>query len=108
MEKVLLKLGKELKGINKRINIAGHTDKDQVVGGKYKDNWDLSYARAKAVQDFLTLKGTEDGAAFLKKNMTSISAYAETRPISSEKDEENRRIEIFIERSFGKPRGLSD
>ena len=108
MEKVLLKLGNELKGINKRINIAGHTDKDQVVGGKYKDNWDLSYARAKAVQDFLTSKGTEDGDAFLKKNMTSISAYAETRPISSEKDEENRRIEIFIERSFGKPRGLSD
>jgi len=110
MEEVLLEVAKELKSLGgNRIFIAGHTDQNQVVGGKYEDNWQLSYARARAVQKFLTKVGPPNGVPYVKENNTAIKAYADTKPLpSAEEDKDNRRIEIFIEHRFEKPRGLSD
>ena len=110
MKEMLLDLGEELKLFEKnRIIIAGHTDQNQVVGGRYEDNWELSYARARAVQKFLTSHGDTNGVPYVNEKMTSVSAYADTSLLPSAKnDKENRRIEIFIERKFQKPKGVSD
>ena len=110
MEELLLELAKELKDVDgNRIFIAGHTDQNQVVGGEYKDNWELSYARARAVQDFLTSVGPPNGVPYVKENKTALKAYADTKPLPSAKDDkENRRIEIFIQRSNEKPKSVSD
>ena len=65
---------------------------------KYEDNWDLSAARARAVRKYLEEQGVENIA---------IAAYADTKPRNeaptSAADEENRRIEIFIQRKHNKP-----
>ena len=81
-----------------QIIVAGHTDRHQVTGGKYEDNWDLSAARARAVRKYLKEQGLENVA---------IAAYANTKPLdpaqTSAADEKNRRIEIFIQRKYNKP-----
>ena len=96
LDKIAEQLKTEAKG--SQIIVAGHTDRHLVQGGKYEDNWDLSAARARAVRKYLKEQGVENMA---------IAAYANTNPRNTAQtpaaDEENRRIEIFIQRKYNKP-----
>ncbi|HID55259.1 TPA: hypothetical protein EYP37_01930 [Candidatus Poribacteria bacterium] len=74
------------------LKIVGHADGRPVLGGKFRSNWDLSAARAKAVADYLKEKGIT--------NKMVVYGRAHTEPISIETTKEglakNRRTEIWI------------
>jgi chemotaxis protein MotB len=78
---------------DRKFIVAGHTDNVALKSGKFKDNWDLSTARAITVTTFLIEKGV---------NPTSLSAagYGEFDPIADNGTEDgrqqNRRIEIIL------------
>ncbi|HSN89824.1 MAG TPA: OmpA family protein [Anaeromyxobacteraceae bacterium] len=78
----------------KNVLVAGYTD-DVPTGakGRYKDNWELSGARAIAVVRYLQSKGVDP-------QMLGAAGFSEYRPVASnetpEGRSENRRIEIAL------------
>jgi chemotaxis protein MotB len=78
---------------DRRFLIAGHTDDVPLRHGHFKDNWELSTARALVVARYLMAQGV---------NSQSLGAagYAQYDPVADNKDEagrqENRRIEIVV------------
>jgi len=83
---------KDLKG--KNVVVAGYTD-DVPIGSKsgFKDNWDLSTARAVNVVRYLQSKGVSPG-------MLGAAGFSEFRPLvpndSVANRSQNRRIEIAL------------
>jgi chemotaxis protein MotB len=83
---------KDLKG--KNVVVAGYTD-DVPIGGKtgFKDNWDLSTARAVTVVRYLQSKGVSPA-------ILGAIGFSEYRPLaandSPEGRSQNRRIEIAL------------
>jgi chemotaxis protein MotB len=77
---------------DRRFMVAGHTD-NQPVKETYKDNWELSMARALAVTRFLV-------EAKMKAQTLVAAGYGEHDPIAKnatpEGRRENRRIEIIL------------
>jgi chemotaxis protein MotB len=77
----------------RRFMIVGHTDNQQVRGGPYKSNWELSTARAVHVTQFLV-------AAGLPAMNLIAAGQGEHDPValnSTEKGrQENRRIDIVL------------
>jgi chemotaxis protein MotB len=77
-----------------RITVAGHTDDLPISNGRFRDNWDLSSARAVSVIRELVIRHGIDPARLEAKG------HADTRPLTrngSAKDRaRNRRIEIEI------------
>ena len=77
---------------DRRFMVAGHTD-NQPVKEAYKDNWELSMARALVVTRFLV-------EAKMKAQSIVAAGYGEHDPIASngtpEGRRENRRIEIIL------------
>jgi chemotaxis protein MotB len=74
--------------------VAGHTDNVPLPGGgKFKDNWALSTARAVTVTEFLISEGVQP------QNLAA-AGYGEFDPIGSNNTDagkqENRRIEIVV------------
>jgi chemotaxis protein MotB len=78
---------------DRRFVIAGHTDNVPLRGSKYKDNWELSTARALTVTKFLISQGVDPKSL-------SAAGYGEFDPIADngteEGKQENRRIEIIL------------
>jgi len=74
------------------IVVKGHADGRVVLGGKYRSNWDLSEARAKAVISYLKEKGVT--------NEMKAEARAHTEPIAdaftTAGQAKNRRAEVII------------
>ncbi|PHQ92436.1 MAG: flagellar motor protein MotB [Sulfurimonas sp.] len=83
--------------VETRVSVQGHTD-DQGPGAKspYKDNWELSSARAIAVLQELLLDGVSG-------DRVSAEGYAEFKPAATNATksgrEKNRRVELHF---FGK------
>jgi chemotaxis protein MotB len=77
---------------DRRFMVAGHTD-NQPVKEAYKDNWELSVARALVVTRFLV-------EAKMKPQNIVAAGYGEHDPIASngtpDGRRENRRIEIIL------------
>ncbi len=76
------------------IIIAGHTDDQHLAKtAKYKDNQELSLARAQAVQDYLVKSGMD-------QSKLSVIGYGETKPIAPNNTPEgrakNRRVELVV------------
>ena len=76
------------------LRVDGHTDDKKIRGGKYKNNWELSQARALSVvlymQEFLNVPAYRLAA-------TGFGEYQPVNKDNSEKArEENRRIEIKL------------
>jgi len=73
---------------------AGHTDNVPVRSGHFKNNWDLSTARAVEVTQFLIAKG-------MKPQVLAAAGYGEFDPLSgndtAEHRAQNRRIEIVLQ-----------
>lgn len=82
---------KDLQG--KNVIVAGYTDDLRVAGGAYKDNWELSSARAIAVVRYLVSRG-------VSPKMLGAVGFAEHRPVapndSPANRSQNRRIEIAL------------
>lgn len=85
--------------------IAGHTDTDPIKSRKFKDNWDLSAARALEVVGYMIEKGFPSGHI-------GAAGYGETDPVASNDTEEgkaqNRRIEIILMPNLGELKGIED
>ena len=82
--------------------IEGHTDKTRPAKGcGFLDNWALSAARAAATRDKLLNTNPALGTLCNARDrpMFAIAGYADQRPVNSEHDAGNRRIEFrFIMR----------
>ena len=76
------------------LRVDGHTDDKKIKGGKYKNNWELSQARALSVvlymQEFLNVPAYRLAA----------TGFGEYQPVNKENSEkardQNRRIEIKL------------
>jgi len=81
---------------DREIVVEGHTDSvaPKKTAGEFPTNWELSCARAVAVARWLV----EEGA--LAPERVSAAAFADTRPVASNRTPEgraeNRRVEIVI------------
>lgn len=95
---VLKNLSVILEGLNKYVQISGHTDNLPIRTSEYPSNWELSVARAMDVMKYLL------GNPKLKPELYSVVGYGEYRPVSSNDTAEgraaNRRVELLIVRSY--------
>lgn len=92
IQKVAKLLRKEHAGM--RYVIEGHTDDEPIKKSKFESNRDLSYARAKAVLEYLVTDcSIEDGDCVL-------SAHGQYDPVATGKGDKdkakNRRVEIVV------------
>lgn len=100
---ILLKVVPELEAAIERmpqdldwvVRIDGHTDNQPISGaGRYKDNWELSQARALAVVRFLV------SATDLSPQQLSANGYGEYQPLTDGESPaslaKNRRIELKL------------
>ena len=88
-------VGDSLAGSSGLIQIEGHTDNVAMsFGNRYRNNWDLSSARAASVADYL------QGGGSIAPGSMVIKGFADTRPIASNDTatgrSENRRIEVVV------------
>ena len=79
---------------DKNVFVGGYTDNVRVgKKGPYKDNWDLSTARAVSVVRYLEAKG-------VPPVMLAAAGFSEFRPVgandTAEGRSQNRRIEIAL------------
>lgn len=87
-------LGEALRGLPFPVRIEGHTDSLAIRGSRFRNNWELSAARAVAVLECLSEK------AGMPDKHLSIAGYADTRPVADNSTEEgrrrNRRVDIVL------------
>ena len=86
LDKVAAALKRDYSG--KQIRVEGHTDSDPIRFSKWKNNQELSTARADAVKKYLVSKGVD-------ANMVSVQGFGSDRPKSNDKAA-NRRVEIVV------------
>lgn len=102
----LTNLAAALKSLNDReFLVAGHTDNVPIKTAKFKNNWDLSTARAVEVVQYLISQG------MTSKNI-GAAGYGEFDPITNNKSEEdkakNRRIEVILMPLLGDIPGMQE
>lgn len=90
----LSQLATALKSLNDReFLVAGHTDNVPIKTARFKNNWDLSTARAVEVVQFLITQG-------MTSSNIGAAGYGENDPVADNKDEagkaQNRRIEVIL------------
>lgn len=94
-KEALAAVAKAFQGLQgKNVIVAGYTDNVRVKPKSiFKDNWDLSTARAVSVVRFLQTQGVEP-------KMLGAAGFSEYRPLAPNETEEgrsqNRRIEIVL------------
>jgi chemotaxis protein MotB len=97
-------LAKEMAAFERPLRIEGHTD-DEPISGKYRNNWELSAARAATVAAFL------EQSHEVKPELLTAAGFGSTRPVAKndtpEGREANRRLEISIELNPNDPMGLT-
>ncbi len=92
IRKIVLEIPKEIDWI---LRVDGHTDKTKFLnGGKFKDNWELSQARAlSVVKYFISVEN-------LPAKRFAATGFGEFQPIDTSESEialaRNRRIEIKL------------
>ncbi|MBQ9213469.1 MAG: OmpA family protein [Bacteroidales bacterium] len=97
-QSAIKKIAKELaKNPDFGILVEGHTDNQPIKNSQYKDNWDLSTARATTVVRFLSENG-------LPQKRLTAAGRGEFSPISTNATEagraQNRRTEIILTPNF--------
>ncbi len=91
---IIDKIGEVAKSTGSQIVIGGHTDNVPIRTVKYRDNWDLSAARAvSVVRELVSSRGFDPARV-------EAQGFADTRPTAGNDSAENRalnrRIEIEI------------
>jgi flagellar motor protein MotB len=80
--------------------VEGHTDDRPLLGGRYRDNWELSAARAISTYDALQTRVPALGrmANDRGERLFGVSGYGEHRPVADNRSEAgrqaNRRIDL--------------
>ena len=92
IRKIVLEIPKEIDWI---LRVDGHTDKTKFLnGGKFKDNWELSQARALSVVKYFILDENLPAKRF------AATGFGEFQPIDTSESDialaRNRRIEIKL------------
>ena len=92
IRKIVIEIPKEIDWI---LRVDGHTDKTKFLnGGKFKDNWELSQARALSVVKYFILDENLPAKRF------AATGFGEFQPIDTGQSEialaRNRRIEIKL------------
>ncbi len=91
LDKVAKILDQEAEG--QPVGVEGHTDNEPIKRSGWKDNWELSLARARSVLASLVEQGVHP-------SRISASGYGEYRPIASNDTPQgrrmNRRVEIVV------------
>lgn len=105
VEPVLADIGRALSQVRGRVEIIGHTD-DEPMGrfARYRDNWELSEARAATVMGFLA-----DG--YVQAERLSSTGMADQAPLRprpaagslSDWRNANRRVEILLHAEAARP-----
>jgi len=87
----------ELKPLDRAIRVEGHTDNAPLSSPRFRNNWDLSAARAATVVAYV------EEAHQVKPSLLSAVGRGSTRPVatgdSPEAREANRRLELVVELS---------
>ncbi len=93
MDKILTRVADEVKRVDGKVVIAGHTDNVPIGRAKFASNEELSLKRAEAVGDFFVKAGIPAQGIETKGMGASL-------PISSNKDEQgralNRRVVVYV------------
>lgn len=97
--KTLSKLGSLFSNLDTKISIEGHTDNQPIVhSSQYKDNWELSGARALSVLRYFI------DTMHLDANNFQYAGYADTHPTADNSTaagrQKNRRVEITVLRQL--------
>ena len=98
-ESLLEKLSPLLKEKSRDIRIEGHTDNVPLKSSsKYRDNWELSTARATKVASYIIDNG------IIEPKKISVSGYSEYKPIAendnAENKAKNRRVDVVLLSDF--------
>lgn len=93
--KVLADIAEVIAPFGNAIAVGGHTDNDPINNAEFKNNWELSSARAVAVVNLLSFEGVDPA------RMSAVG-YGEHRPIADNTTEAgrsaNRRVVLRVER----------
>ncbi len=92
IKRIVIEIPKEIDWI---LRVDGHTDKTKFLnGGKFKDNWELSQARALSVVKYFIIDENLPAKRF------AATGFGEFQPIDTDESEialaRNRRIEIKL------------
>jgi type VI secretion system protein ImpK len=89
---LLVRIGEALNSLPGSVLITGHTDNQKIHSGRFPSNWDLSQARAVAVQKMLS--------ASVRPERMRAEGRAEGEPVASNDTAvgraRNRRVEITL------------
>ena len=88
-------IGVELKQLQRPVRVEAHTDNTALTSTRYRNNWDLSSARASTVVSLL-----ESGHAIAPELLSAAgmsSAHPAVPNDSEEHREENRRVELVVD-----------
>jgi len=104
---IINRIAEKLKQVNKpglALSIEGHTDDQKVSGAnRFRDNWELSFFRAKAVLAYIQSQNI-----FPPDNL-NVAGYAEFHPVAPNTTAEgrarNRRVDLVIMTSNVKKTG---
>lgn len=92
---VLDAIADELKQTGRPVRVEAYTDDSPVVGGRYRDNWELSAARAATVTSFV-----QEGHGMSPELLTA-AGRASAAPLvpndTPEHREMNRRVEMVVD-----------
>jgi chemotaxis protein MotB len=90
----LKKVSEAIAGIPNPVRLEGHTDSRPIKNSQFRNNWDLSAARAIAVLEILSSRFA------IPNERLSVAGYADTAPRAANDTEEgrtkNRRVDIVI------------
>jgi len=88
------KIGATIRGLPNNVRLEGHTDSVPIHTARFRNNWDLSAARAIAMMELLAKRSR------ISEHRMAIAGYADTLPVDTNKTEKgrahNRRVDIVI------------
>ena len=92
---VLDAIAMELVPLDRTLRVEGHTDETPVAGDRYRNNWDLSAARAATVVTYL--QAAHGARPELLQAVGLGSAHPAADDGSDDFRERNRRVELVVE-----------
>jgi len=105
------KIARAIEGLPNQVRLEGHTDSVPIHNSRFRNNWELSAARAIAMLELLVSRFD------IPPQRLAVAGYADTVPAESNETAEgrahNRRVDIVILNEFGaspepKPRATGD
>lgn len=93
MDSILVRVADEVKRVDGKVVIAGHTDSVPIGRAKFASNEELSLKRAESVGQFFVQTG-------IPSQNIQTKGMGASQPVSSNKDEQgralNRRVEVYV------------